>query len=350
MKRIVVVLGIVFLGCPLAIAQTFRPPPFIAGIPGKAQFQAIEIQRHQARTLLYREAIEELRRNPAVVDVRDCADKGESGDDQSVCLPKVANVAIPPAIAGRPTARRIALLIGNLNYPLPIPPLVTPARDVDQMALVLHEHFGFDVRVLKDASKSTLIRGFARLAREATAEDSVLVYYAGHGYVLDDTGIGYWIPVDGSVKSAAQWISNSTITKLLGAIPARQLLLVSDSCFSGLLAREESLIERHRAGREVLRKRSVLVMSSGGEEPVSDEGRDGHSVFAWHLLNVLGRVSGLAIGFDIYSDVRVGVSKDYPQAPQYGAVLSAGHEMGGEYLFEASSDPVTQRRGAAVVQ
>lgn len=347
MNRFLFLAAIAVFGRSPALAQAFRPPPFIAGIPGKAQMQAVEIQRHQARTLLYREAIEELRRNPAVADVGDCVD---SGDDQSVCLPKVAGVAVPPAIAGQPTARRIALLIGNLNYPFPIPPLVTPVRDVEQMALVLRKHFGFEVRVLKDVSKSELVRAFARLAREVTAGDSVLVYYAGHGYVMDDTGIGYWIPVDGSVKSAAQWISNSTITKLLGAIPARQLLLVSDSCFSGLLAREESLTERHRAGQEVLRKRSVLVMSSGGEEPVSDEGRDGHSIFAWHLLRVLGGVSGVAIGFDIYSAVRAGVSKDFPQAPQYGAVLSAGHEMGGEYLFEASSEPVTQHRNGEVVQ
>jgi len=347
MNRFVVLAAISVFGCASAVAQVFRPPPFIAGVPGKAQIQAVEMQRHQARTLLYREAIEELRRNPAIVDIRECVD---GGDDQSVCLPKFAGAAVPPAIAGRPTAHRIALLIGNMNYQYPIPSLLTPARDVDQMALVLRNHFGFDVRVLKDASKSALVRAFAKLAREATTEDSVLVYYAGHGYVMDDTGIGYWIPVDGSVKSAAQWISNSTITKLLGAIAARQQLLVSDSCFSGLLAREESLTERHRADPDLLRRRSVLVMSSGGEEPVSDEGKDGHSIFAWHLLRVLGHVDAVTVGFDIYSAVSAGVSSDYPQAPQYGAVLSAGHEMGGEYLFDVSSEPVTQRTDSTVAQ
>ncbi|MCZ7655293.1 MAG: hypothetical protein M5R42_15020 [Rhodocyclaceae bacterium] len=35
-----------------------------------------------------------------------------------------------------------------------------------------------------------------------------------------------------------------------------------------------------------------------------------------------------------YKVVRKGVSEDYPQQPQYGAVVSAGHEAGGEYLFE----------------
>jgi hypothetical protein len=31
--------------------------------------------------------------------------------------------------------------------------------------------------------------------------------------------------------------------------------------------------------------------------------------------------------------VHRGVTKEYPQTPQYGAVVSAGHVEGGEYLF-----------------
>ena len=55
-----------------AQAQVMRPPAFISGIPGRAQLQAIQMQRHQARTLLYREALEELRRNPQAADVPVC--------------------------------------------------------------------------------------------------------------------------------------------------------------------------------------------------------------------------------------------------------------------------------------
>ncbi len=88
----------------------------------------------------------------------------------------------------------------------------------------------------------------------------------------------------------------------------------------------------------MLRKRSVVVLSSGGEEPVSDEGKEGHSIFAWHLLRTLDKVSGTQPGFEVYRTVRKGVSDDYPQQPQYGAVVSAGHEAGGEYLFDARAE------------
>lgn len=309
----------------------FRPPPFAGGIPGRAQMQAIDMQRHQARTLLYREALEELRRNPQVVDVREC---GAADDDQAYCLPKAALGGVPAAIAGRPIQRRVALLIGNNQYQAPIPSLQTPIRDVEQVAATLKRVLGFEVRVLSNASKADIVRAVAALAREMTPADAVFVYYAGHGYLMDDTEMGYWIPSDGSVKTAAQWLSNKDIATLLRAIPARQLLLVSDSCFSGSLVRGQTYQGGQLSAPQVLRKRSVLVLSSGGEEPVSDEGKDGHSVFAWHFLRSLQDLGSTVPGFNLYQVVRRGVSKDYPQQPQYGAVAVAGHEPGGEYLFE----------------
>ncbi len=312
-------------------AQGFQPPPFAAGVPGAAPMQAISVQRHQARTLLYREAIEELRRNPRAAEVRECA-PGEAGT--MPCLPRARAHGVSDAVAVQPTGRRLALLIGNDRYAMPIPPLETPPRDVDSVAAVLKTRLGFDTRILKNAGKADIIRAVAALAREAQPADSVLLYYAGHGYLMDDTDMGYWIPSDASVKTAAGWISNTDISRLLAAIPARQLMLVSDSCFSGTLAREQVVAASHDAARDILRRRSVLVLSSGGEEPVSDEGRDGHSVFAWHLLRSLDALGSTTPGYDVYRTVRRGVSTDFAQRPQYGAVPSAGHEQGGEYLFD----------------
>ncbi|MBK8524861.1 MAG: caspase family protein [Betaproteobacteria bacterium] len=317
----------------VACAQGFRPPPFAGGIPGRAQMQAVEMQRHQARTLLYREALEELRRSPKVVDVDECT---AAGADLSACLPKPVAGGVPETVAANPTGRRIALLIGNNRYQHPIPSLETPARDVDQIAVALRDKLGFEVRVIKDVGKSDLVRAVVAVAKETEVTDSVFVYYAGHGYLMDDTGMGYWIPADGSVKTAAQWISNTDISRLLGAIPARQLLLVSDSCFSGTLAREKSLSagEGGWQAAQAQRRRPLVRWRRAG----LDEGKEGHSIFAWHLLRTLDKVSGTQPGFEVYRTVRKGVSDDYPQQPQYGAVVSAGHEAGGEYLFDARAE------------
>ena len=79
-----------------------------------------------------------------------------------------------------------------------------------------------------------------------------------------------------------------------------------------------------------------MVLASGGDEPVSDEGKEGHSVFAWNLIQTLQSINGVTPGYEVYRNVRGQVMKDYRQEPQYGAVVSAGHVPGGEYLFETA--------------
>jgi uncharacterized caspase-like protein len=357
-----------------ALAQ-FRPPAFAGGIPGMAQFQAIQMQRHQARTLLYREALEELRKNPAAADVPECV-SGQSSQG-SLCLarpdlaPAMSQASLPavaqktpiiPTTALAPLAppqtisiaeapatptpaavsppvpeqRRLAVLFGNNDYSPPIPGLETPIADVEKIAATLRSRFGYDARVIKNASKAKIIEALNGMAANAKREDSVLLFYAGHGYLMEDTNMGFWIPIDGSVKTAANWVSNTDISKLLAAIPARQLILVSDSCFSGSLTREQKVDYKGALKPEdVLRKRSVLVFSSGGDEPVSDEGKEGHSIFAWSLIKTLDEATGTTPGQEVWRSVRKRVTQDYSQEPQYGAVLSAGHTEGGEYLFQA---------------
>lgn len=347
-----------------AQAQMVRPPAFIGGIPGMAQFQAIQMQRHQARTLLYREALEELRKNPAAADVPECPP--DSAPNTALCLhrpaaaealaspqPQVAAEAATPiaaptkakaapaeSLAASPAApkegRRFAVLVGNNDYKMPIPGLETPIADVSKTADILTSRFGFETRVLKNASKAQIVEALNRVAAEATPEDNVLLFYAGHGYLMDDTKMGFWIPIDASVKTAANWISNTDISKLLSAIRARQLILVSDSCFSGSLTREQKVTYSGKPkAEEVLRRRSVLVLSSGGDEPVSDEGKEGHSIFAYNLIKTLDTASGTTPGYEVWRTVHGSVSKEYSQEPQYGAVVSAGHAEGGEYLFQS---------------
>lgn len=325
------------LAATTAAAQMMRPP--MVTMPGFTQMRAITLQRHQARTLLYREALEELRRNPRAADVAECA----NGDKESgKCLRKPASVATA-ATPAAPERRRVALLVGNNAYSPPIPRLETPSADVDKIAGILRKRFGFDPRIIKNASKADIIAAFNKVAADTQPGDSVILFYAGHGYLMDDTGMGFWIPVDASVRTAANWISNTDIGKLLHAIPARQLILVSDSCFSGSLTREQKVMRSGIPGAgagdtpnpaEILRRRSVLVLSSGDDEPVSDEGRAGHSVFAWNLARVLDSLDGTAPGYTVWKNVHGQVSKEAAQEPQYGAVISAGHDPGGEYLFQ----------------
>ncbi len=326
--------GIMLTGSALA---QMRPPAFVGGIPGAAHFQAVQMQRHQARTLLYQEALEELRKNPVAADVPLCP-PGAS-QQGALCLKRPESVAVVTDSASsvpQTEHRRLAVLIGNNDYKAPIPELETPIADVEKIAESLRQNFGYETRVVKNASKAKIIETLNAVATEAKATDSVLLFYAGHGYLMDDINMGFWIPVDGSVKSPNNWISNKDISKLLAAIPARQLILVSDSCFSGSLTNEQKVNYQEVPNvQEILKKRSVLAFSSGGDEPVSDEGREGHSIFAWSLIKTLGATNGTTPGQEVWRSVRKEIPKEFEQSPQYGAVVSAGHTEGGEFLFQA---------------
>ena len=322
-------------------AQMVRPPAFMGGVPGLAQMRAGQMQRHQLRTLLYREALDELRQNPRAADLPVC-DVGKnlyrvsSGD--AVCLyPLDVDVEETAEVEDREAPRKLALLIGNSLYPRPIPELDTPVADIEAIGNILRNRFGFKVTMVKDGTKRKIIDSFNKMAREVRAQDSIVLLYAGHGYLLDKTGQGYWIPVDASVTSAEGWISNSDISHLLSAIRSRQLLLVSDSCFSGTLAEKYQMhrVSGLTADEIMKKKRSVMVLASGGDEPVSDQGREGHSIFAWHLIQSLKMMDGITSGSDVWRTIYQQVRKEYPQEPQYGAVLSAGHSRGGEYFFTA---------------
>jgi uncharacterized caspase-like protein len=207
---------------------------------------------------------------------------------------------------------------------------------MQEIGKLYREQFGYEVRTLPNADKATIVRELNRLILETGANDSVTVFYAGHGHVVEKTGRGYWIPAKASADDPAQWISNQDIGKVLENIPAKQVLLVSDSCYSGALARD-ARVQRSEVLPDpaaVLERRSVTVLSSGGDEPVSDAGRDGHSIFAWHFMRTLRTVTQWSKGVDIYEQLADVVKQDFPQEPQYGAAIGAGHERGGDFLFE----------------
>ena len=307
----------------------------VVGATEQIQAAATQIaEKRETRLQTFSQAISELRINAAAADVVECA--AGQGGGSGACLVTRKQKDLDGLIADAPadTRKRIALLIGNDSYTGDIPALSTPISDVEAIAAKLKHKHGFEVIVLRNAGKVDIIREMNRLATSTEVADSVMVMYAGHGYQEGAQGMGYWIPVDATATSASGWVSNQDISKLLFAIPARQVMLVSDSCFSGSLTREQRVKAVKGLKREdVFKQRSVLVLSSGGEEPVTDAGHDGHSIFAWNLLKVLDSAESGITGFEVYRQVHEGVVREFPQQPQYGASIFAGHKGEGDFYL-----------------
>lgn len=271
-----------------------------------------------------------LNKNPNAADLKTC----EKGGDE-VCIPDLRKIKLPLPRVGGEIKRKLAYLIGNNDYKDGVPKLETPINDVTEIAQVLERQYGYQVQVLKNATRRELVSTLRKLTESKEQDESVMLFYAGHGYQSEDNGMGFWIPTDGSPQDPSTWLSNSDISKFLAAIPAKQVMLVSDSCFSGTLAKEQDLSADKKLSREeILGRRTVAVMSSGGEEPVSDEGKDGHSIFAWNFIKQLQQGAGSAVGSQFFEKVKQAVQTEYPQHPRYGASVQAGHMQGGDYLLE----------------
>ncbi|MES2719029.1 MAG: filamentous hemagglutinin N-terminal domain-containing protein [Pseudomonadota bacterium] len=254
--------------------------------------------------------------------------------DLAVNLPArrpVARAAVPQI------QRKIAVLIGIDRYQDErIPQLANAVADARAVARTMAQRLGYETVVLENPGKATIFRTLNQLAAQVGPADSVVLYYAGHGERIEKTGLGYWQPADADASRAETWISNADIDRLLRQLPASQLAMVSDSCFSGSLVSGERIrgVPGTPDPQALLGKRAAVVMTSGGNEPVFDSGLNGHSPFAWNLMQSLDQVGAWKAGSSVFEQVRFAVARKLPQRPQYGASSGGGHEAGADYLFE----------------
>jgi len=202
----------------------------------------------------------------------------------------------------RGQGRLIALLIGNQNYQRGWTPLKTPIADVRELAKVLRDQYGFATKLavgtqtldleLLDADRDRIGETFTQLTKELKESDRLLVFYAGHGALKDD--MSFWIPINGDQDNDMTWFSGNDLIYKLRQMPARQVLVIADSCYAGSLFRARDPESPPKDGDERLKVLERMInlpvrtyIASGGKEPVLDSGGGGHSLFARVLLEAL---------------------------------------------------------------
>lgn len=261
--------------------------------------------------------------------------------------------ATPRQLAGLGLGRYYALVIGNQNYRR-IEPLATPINDARRAAKILADGYGFHVTVVDDADDVAMLGALNDLNGVLKPEDNLLIYYAGHGTRLRSAGheTGYWLPINADPPPTdTYWIANEQVTGHLARLPARRVLVVADSCYAGLLADDPSFLMRQDPSRVSLDyvrirlpKRARLLISSGGDQPVLDEGGEGNSVFARAFLEVLETnravMSAPSLFAQLQSRVRAAAGRTgFRQVPEFKAIKGAGHEIGDFFFVPVAGRP-----------
>jgi hypothetical protein len=232
-----------------------------------------------------------------------------------------------------------ALVIGNNEY-ADLENLGTAVNDARQIATVLSEQYGYQTRVLENASHLEIVQALADYQEQLGKLDNLMVYYAGHG-LIDERQNGYWIPTDASMTDKRTWIPNKVITEFMSSMQAKHVMVIADSCYSGTMSGSairpfpEDVEENDILFTSRVKARTVLT--SGGLQPVLDSGGDGHSIFASALLDVLKENDGVMEGYRLYKALEQQVRlrsklSGIQQIPEYTAVKHAGHE-GSEFYF-----------------
>ena len=235
-----------------------------------------------------------------------------------------------------------ALVIGINDYKDPnVPDLETAVNDANAVARVLKDKYGFKVEFLLDekATREAIYKQLRTLAVSTKPDDSVLIYYAGHGDLDRAYNDGWWIPSDATGGNPVTYLSNVQVQIAIRSMKARHVLLISDSCYSGMLfgkARGLPHVIDDKYYLSLYNEKSRWGMTSGNKEPVSDAGSEGHSVFAYQLLKELKQNNKPFISIqEIYTRIAPIISNNSEQTPLCRPIQNTG-DQGGEFVFVAA--------------
>ena len=236
-----------------------------------------------------------------------------------------------------------AVVIGNNDYQN-LEKLVTARIDATSVADVLENKYGFKVlKILIDATEKDIISTLFSINKKLNNWDNLLIYYAGHGYLDEETNRGYWLPVDADTiesQNSSAWISVDDISNILFKLNPKHILIVADSCYSGSLILQQrnanvSVSESsYNHFKQIISMKTRRAMTSGALQPVLDGGGEGHSVFASAFLKVLSKNNEVIDTTNIFTKINAIVSSNplVTQTPLYNVVPKTGDE-GGDFIF-----------------
>lgn len=211
------------------------------------------------------------------------------------------DVSIP---TGKPAGKYdIAVVIGNANYVAPDTPGVDYAlHDAQVMKEYLTKTFGYDPANVIYIENATLAKMYEVFGTSDNyqgklykwvkpGQSKIFIYYVGHGAPDQQTGEGYFVPVDAN----PQYINTSgyklsTFYENLSRIPAVKKTVVIDACFSGssangqLIKGVSGLTARLKSEPKASAATDLLLTSAGKDQVASWYPDKGHSLFTYFFL------------------------------------------------------------------
>jgi uncharacterized caspase-like protein len=247
-----------------------------------------------------------------------------------------------------------ALLIGVGSHTY-APQLDVPVsvRDAKELAAVLtdEDYCGYlstQVEVLHDSSatREGILKGLGELANKVNPEDTVTIFYCGHGDYGTD-GEYYLVSYDARISKnkvqAGTGVSQAALVDTLQKIPAERVLVIFNACHSGEISPTLGVDKELRSRILPDSTKDALLSTGSGriiitackEEQLSYIGKGETSIFTQAVVEGLrgkGVISrgGFVSAFDLYTatyeEVKENVSATYNklQEPELTVLKGVG--------------------------
>jgi uncharacterized caspase-like protein len=169
-----------------------------------------------------------------------------------------------------------------------------------------------------------------KLKRKASKEDTVIIFYAGHGAVETDPsspdGDGfekYLLPYDANLNDLyTSAISMDEVRKIFMRISADRLIFIADTCYSGASGGRTMMASKTRANlsdkfyeRISKGKGRVIISSCSANEVSKEDDKLQHGIFSYFMLEGLkGQADHDGDGIITVSELFSYISRKVPEA------------------------------------
>ena len=201
-----------------------------------------------------------------------------------------------PATKAKPNKNAYAILIGIENYRQKLPTADFATQDAKLVADYLIKVMGYPeenvVMLMNDhAALGDFVKYFEKwLPNNVEKDSTVFVYYSGHGAPNPKSGDAYLVPYDGDPSFIAETgYSLKRMYDALGKLPAKEIIVALDSCFSGaggrsVIAKGSRPLVMNLQTAAALPANMTVLSASSSEQISSTYDEKGHGLFTYFML------------------------------------------------------------------
>ena len=252
-------------------------------------------------------------------------------------MPEERGIGHPPHSDNTPLSKgKNWLLVIGIDEYTHHRKLGNAVADAKGFAEVMTTRFGFEFLhkplYNAEATRTEIVEALSK-CEDLAEHDRLIVFYAGHGWYKMKTKHGYLVPSEAEGIPNRDFISVNAILDIFKGVDAKHVLLIVDCCFGGSFGVDRNELNIQMTQKVVAdldTKRSRMVLSSGGIEPVSDGFVSvNHSPFTAPLLDILkSNDQSFIVLSDVFPLLRKKTKWNTNQMPQYKVLQHLGHEDG----------------------